>query len=502
VRFRSPVRSPAQRSVLARVTVGALLSGSVIAAAVAIAASLGLGGPGGNDREPSAQSTSTPHDSALAWPDVERRDARTDRDGKKKKPRQNRQVFVASGVRVMAPQGLVVPAAPVTPAQPAVPVDETASAAPKPQRPAAKLPAAKRPPAPAAVSAPLALPASAGAQATADRSTRLVRLSVESVAVAPNAASKPELLVKMGINGAHPGDAVPDTVTLHLLPQVPATVPKDDPTLALTARVDMVEAPRSAPTDPALRMRVRMAIAPAESGTPMVQEPGPGDGRSNVIALTVSLASFSDTPTGGTPGPSPDPDQPGPVDPAPEQPGTGGPGPDQPAPVDPAPEQPAPVDPAPVDPAPVDPAPIDPAPEQPTAGAPTTAPIAPIEIIIPIGPERPNSGSTTVPITPGTGNAPAAAPIPIDVVLEELPPDELPPDAIPVDVVLEELPPYDPPADPATVPTPGTEEPAVDVPAPPADPEPAPEPDPASAGAALAVSAPASADAAAHDTGS
>jgi hypothetical protein len=341
-----------------------------------------------------------------------------------------------------------------------------------------------------------------------------VRLSVRSVAVAPNAASKPELLVKMGIDGAQPADAVPDTVTLHLLPQVPATVPKDDPTLALSARLDMVEAPRSTPTDPALRMRVRMTIAPVESGTPMVQEPGPGDGRSNVIALTVSLASFSDEPKDGTPPdqqPS-DPEQPGPggpgtdpgpVDPEPEQPGPGGPGSEPPAPGDPAPEPPAP---APGDPGSEPPGPVTPAPEQPAPDDPATAPLPPIEIIIPVGPVRPNTGSTTVPITPGTGdNAPTADPIPVDVVLEELPPDAPPldaiPDAIPVDVLLEELPPYDPPGSSADVPTPATEEPAVDVAGSSSDPDPGPDPSQTSGDAAQDGSAPVAVDATPQDAG-
>jgi hypothetical protein len=500
VRFRSPVKTPPQRSVLARVAVGALLGGSVIAAAAAIAVSLGLW-PGGKDHNGSAQSKASPGESALAVPESARPSARADR--REKKPRRkHRTVLVASDVQVMGAQGLVLPE---PPAASTAPAEDTVSVAPKPQRPPAKRPAAKRPaakhPAGPALSTGLPLPASSAAQPTADGATRLVRLSVQSVAVAPNDANKPELLVKMGINGAQPGDAVPDTVTLHLLPQVPASVPKDDPTLALTARVDMVEAPRSAPTDPALRMRVRMAIAPVQTGTPMVQEPGPGDGRSNVIALTVGLSSFSDTPDGGTPGGPSDPDEPAPVDPAPEQPGSGGPGPEQPAPVEPAPEQPAPVDPAPEQPAPV-----DPAPEQPTGGtpAPTPAPLTPIELLIPIGPERPNSGSTIVPISPAAGApAPAVNPIPVDVVLEELPPDELPPDAIPVDVVLEELPPYDPPADPSTVPTPVTEEPPVDVPAAPSDSDPGPAPDPSAASVgAVAVSAPAGADAAAYDTDS
>jgi hypothetical protein len=284
---------------------------------------------------------------------------------------------------------------------------------------------------------------------------------------------------------------------------VPATVPKDDPTLALTARVDMVDAPRTGPTDPALRMRVRMAITPVETGTPMVQDPGAGDGKSNVIALTVSLASFSDEPQDGPPPDQPtDPEQPGPVDPTDPEQGPGGPGPEQPGP---APEQPGPAPEQP-GPAPEQPAPAleqsAPAPEQPPTGAPATAPIPPIEIIIPIGPERPNTGSTTVPITPGTGDgAPTAEPIPVDVVLEELPPDEPSLDTIPVDVVLEELPPYDPPVDPAEVPTPAAEEPPVDVPGPPSEPGPAPDKGQTSVDTAPAVPAPVVVDATAQDSG-
>jgi hypothetical protein len=495
--------------VLARVSVGALLSASVIVIGVAIAASFGVTWPGGKDQTSSPQINSVP-DEAIAMPNLEPRDVhRADR--KKKKAEHRRTVLMASDVKVLAPQGLVLSKPPVVPS---TPVDEPVTLAPKPKPTPQRSPANPSPAKPPVAPAPsTALPAAPAGQAAAARATNLVRLSVRSVAVAPNAESKPELLVKMGIDGAHPDDAVPDTVTMHLQPAVPETVPKDDPTLALTARLDMVEAPRSSPTDPALRMRVRMAITPAETGTPMVQEPGAGDGKSNVIALTVPLASFAGAPTDGTPpeepeqpgGPGPDPVPP--VDPAPEQPGSGGPGSDpgpvdpapQPTPVDPAP-QPTPVDPAP-QPTPVDPAPqptpVDPVPGGPTAGTPTTAPISPIEILIPIGPLRPNAGTTTVPITPGTGdNAPVAAPIPIDIVLEELPPDGPPPDSIPVDIVLEELPPYDPPADPAAVPTPAAQEPPVDVPAPPADPGAGPAPD--AGDPALTASA---GDATSHDSG-
>jgi hypothetical protein len=517
VRVRSPEKSPAQRSVLARVSVGALLSASVIVIGVAIAASLGVTWPGGQDSSRSPHIKSMPDESALALPNVEpRRAHKSERDRTKKKHERRQTVLMGSDVKVLAPQGLVITQAPVVSRTPAAPVDETVAVAPKPQRSPAKRSPAKQP---AAAAATTPLPVAPAGQAIAAKATGLVRLSVQSVAVAPNAASNPELLVKMGIDGANPADAVPDTVTLHLLPQVPATVPKDDPTLALTARVDMVDAPRTGPTDPALRMRVRMAITPVEAGTPMVQDPGAGDGKSNVIALTVSLASFSDEPQDGPPpdqpadpeqpGPGgPGPDQPGPVDPAPEQPGPVGPGPEQPGPVDPAPEQPGPVDPAPEQPGPVDPAPeqpgpVDPAPEQPPAGGPATAPIPPIEIIIPIGPVRPNTGSTTVPITPGTGNdAPTADPIPVDVVLEELPPDAPSLDTIPVDVVLEELPPYDPPVDPAEVPTPAAEEPAVDVPGPPSEPGPAPDTGQTSVDTPPAVPAPVVVDATAQDSGS
>ena len=69
-------------------------------------------------------------------------------------------------------------------------------------------------------------------------------------------------------------DAMPDSVTLHLRPQVPAALSHDaDPTLALKAAVDMIDAPRATANDPALRMRVRMSVASAPAGTPMVQEP-------------------------------------------------------------------------------------------------------------------------------------------------------------------------------------------------------------------------------------
>ncbi|HEX2104811.1 MAG TPA: hypothetical protein VHF51_14240 [Solirubrobacteraceae bacterium] len=449
----------------------------MIVAAVAVAASFGIVWPGGKDGSRSPHIRSLPDGSALTLPDAEPRSARkADRDKKKKKPEreERRAVLVASDVRVLAPQGLVVRAAPDAPEKPTVPVDETIAVTPKPHRPPAPKP-------PVASVAKTPLPATAATQPVANRSTGLVRLSVQSVAVAPNAASKPELLVKMGIDGAQPGDGVPDTVTLHLLPQVPASVSKEDSKLALTARMDMVDAPRSAPTDPALRMRVRMTIAPVEAGTPMVQEPGPGDGKSNVIALTVSLDSFSDEPNGGTPDEPSDPEPPAPVDPEPGQPGSGGPTtPPPPAPADPEPGQPETGGPTPAPPAPVTPQP---------------APIPPVEVLLPVGPVRPNTETTTVPITPGTGDAaPPAESIPVDIVLEELPPDEPPPGAIPVDVMLEELPPDEPPADPADVPTPAAQEPTVDVPAAgDSDPESEPGTTPAGVDAAPDVSATAAA---------
>ena len=132
---------------------------------------------------------------------------------------------------------------------------------------------------------------------------------------------------------------MPGSVTLHLRPQVPAALSNDaDPTLALKADVDMIDAPRATPNDPALRMRVRMTVANAPAGTPMVQEPAGGDGKSNVIALTVALANFR-APENGTPG---TPGDPGPNPGGPGDPTSGPGGPVTPG--DPAPT-PAPGDP-------------------------------------------------------------------------------------------------------------------------------------------------------------
>src|SRR4029079_9098430 len=89
-----------------------------------------------------------------------------------------------------------------------------------------------------------------------------------------------------------------------------------DPTLALQAAVDMIDAPRATPNDPALRSVVRMIYAQSRAGPPMAQEPAGGDGKSNVIALTVALADFK-TPENGTPG---TPGDPGPTPGGPDAP--------------------------------------------------------------------------------------------------------------------------------------------------------------------------------------
>ena len=148
MRVRSPERSTAQRSVLARVSVGALLFASVIVIAVTIAASFGITWPGGKDRTRSAQIQSMPED-AIAMPDVKPRDARrADRHRTKKKAEHRRTVLMASDVKLLAPQGLVLSKAPVVPS---TPVDETVTLAPKPkpQRSPAQPSPAQQPAAPA-----------------------------------------------------------------------------------------------------------------------------------------------------------------------------------------------------------------------------------------------------------------------------------------------------------------------------------------------------------------
>jgi hypothetical protein len=401
---------------------------------------------------------------------------------KKKKAAHHAWEVQAAGTQIVVrPSEGTVPATDSTPVVP----NDTA---------AAKTPAKTKKPKPVAghevvtSSDPLPTTTIVPTPAAANSLAGLVRLSVRSAGVAANANGDPELQVKLGIAGGQPSDALPETVTLHLRPTVPAALPKDDPTLALKATVDMVDAPRTTATDPALRMRVRMNIAQAPTGTPMVQEPSTGgDGKSNVIALTVGLANFQapgDEPGQGTPG-APDPGQPSqPGDPTGSPSGPGGPttpgdsGPGTPAPSDPAPTEPAYPTPAPSDPtpAPSDPAPT-PAPSDPTPApapsdpAPTPAPSDPApapapmpapsdpaaalpatEILIPVGPVRPIGGTTSIPVPPGAGDTPV-------------------PDAIPIEVIVEELPPADaaPPTDPADVPITVVQDPAPEIPGPPAD---------------------------------
>jgi hypothetical protein len=500
---RSPVKSSAHRKMLLRGLAGASLCVAAIVAVAGVASLLGARWPGGRDAAAPRIAT-MPDGSPLG--SLVTDDPVADQDRAKRKADRPRRHLEATraGSDVVVASGAVLPAPQLTPAP---------AASPTPVAPATKKPTVVPKPAPAPdqsspSTAPTALqPIAAARPGDAGRSASLVRLSVRSIAIAADSSGNPELQAKLAIDGAKASDAVPDTVTLHLRPRVPASVPKDDPTLAMKANVDMVEVPRTAPTDPSLRMRVRMAIVPVEKGTPVVEEPGAGDGKSNVIALTVSLASFAKAPDAGTPVPLPtdpdppsgDPDQPptGPTDPG--QPG-GGPDdptpPDQPTGPDPTvPDQPTGPDPTvpdqPTGPDPTVPDPTVPGqptgpnptvPDQPSVPAPQPTPpvagepgpvIPPIEIIIPVGPVRPNTGTVSVPVTPGTGNGDGTAvdPIPIEIVLEELPPDE-------------------PPLDPE-VPAPGVEEPSVEVPTPPTDADPGSPPaaTPSAADSAVVVSA-------------
>jgi len=430
-------------------------------------------------------------------PDTTGNDRKTRTHAKKKaKAKAHRHAVLVGGNVVILSGTDSAPASPAsTPAAAAVPAKSPAKA--KAPKKAPKVVTDESNPVAPAVTSPVA--------ANAAASTGLVRLSVQSVGIGPNAAGDPELQAKLAIQGAQPSDALPDTVTLHLRPQIPSALQSSNSAFALNASVDMVDAPRAASTDPALQMRVRMAIAPAPSGTtptsaPVVQDPGPADGKSNVVGLTVPLASFVRAPENGTPGqgdpttppgdqaPGDPTQQPAPGDPTtpPDQPTGGDPStpPQQPAPGDPTtpPDQPTGGDPStpPQQPAPGGDPTTTPTPDQPTAGDPTAIP--PIEILIPVGPDRPNGATTTVPVGPGTtGNAPTTDQVPVVVIVEELPPDE-------------------PPVDPADGSTPVVQDPPADVVSPPADtadPGATPAPDATSTGGATAVAASADAQPAA-----
>jgi hypothetical protein len=507
VQFRSPVQSGAHRSVILRGFVGAVIGASAVAVVALLVPMVTRWVEG--DARPAAPNAivDIPDDTGPALaPGVTGSDHKKRAHAKAKAKAHPKAVLVGGSVVILSGTDTAPSSSAPTPTTEPATVPAT-----RPARSPAKGKAPKT--APKVVtneSNPVAPAVTTPVAANAAPSTGLVRLSVQSVGIAPNAAGDPELQAKLAIQGAQPTDALPDTVTLHLRPQVPAAAQSNNSALALNANVDMVDAPRTTAGDPALRMRVRMTIAPAQAGTPtavpVVQDPGPADGKSNVIGLTVALASFVRAPEGGTPGdgdPTTPPDNPGTGDP-----GTGDPGPGDQGPGDP-PQQPAPNDPPTTDPptggdpsTPPQPAPGgDPTtPNPPTGGDPTTpqqpAPggdpttpdppaagdptvIPPTEILIPVGPVRPNEGTTTVPVDPGTtGNAPTTDQVPVVVIVEELPPDE-------------------PPVDPADGSTPVVQDPAPEVVAPPADtidPGTTPAPD-AGAGAGESTAVVVSADA-------
>jgi hypothetical protein len=469
VQLRSPLQSSAHRKVILRGFVGAAIGACAIAV-VTLLVPMVSRWIDGTTRPAAPNAIATiPDDTGPALaPEATGIDHKT-RTHAKAKP--SRQAVLVGGDVVVLSGTDAAPASPApTPAAAAVPAKRPAQTPVKQKAPkkAPKVVTDESNAVAPAVTTPVA--------ANAAASTGLVRLSVQSVGIAPNAAGDPELQAKLAIEGAQASDALPDTVTLHLRPQIPSALQSNNSAFALNASVDMVDAPRATSADPALQMRVRMAIAPAPSGTtpasaPVVQDPGPADGKSNVIGLTAPLASFVRAPEGGTPGegdPTTPPDQ-GPGDQGPGDQGPGDPT-QQPAPGDPTtPGQPTGGDPT----TPPQPAPGDPTtPGQPTGGDPTTPPqpapggdpttpgqptagdpvvIPPTEILIPVGPVRPNEGTTTVPVDTSTpGNAPTTDQVPIVVIVEELPPDE-------------------PPVDPADGSTPVVQDPPPDVASPPAD---------------------------------
>jgi hypothetical protein len=474
VRFRSPVQSGVQRSMLARGFAGAAICASAFAVVALLVPVMSRWLDGAKPADTPRASASIPDDTGPALgPFVTETDKK--RTHAKPKPKQRHAVLVSGNVVILSG----------TDALPA-PAAATPDPAPAPAtRPVTKPKTSKK--APKVVtdeSNPVASPISAPATGTAAADPGLVRLRVQSVGIAPSASGDPELQAKLAIENAQPSLALPPTVTLHLRPQIPTALQTNNDGFAVNASVDMVDAPRTTAADPALRMRVRIAIAPAQASAPTAvpgaEAQAPPGGKSNVIALTAPLKAFVRAPEEGTPGegdpttppgnegpgqPTTPPDQPAPSDPTtPPYEGPGDPTtpPDQPEPGEPTTpptDQPAPGDPTipPTDPGPADPttppdqpAPSDPTtPGQPTAGDPTAIP--PTEILIPVGPVRPNEGTATVPVPPGpAGEAPATDQVPIVVIVEELPPEE-------------------PPADPADPSTPVVQDPAPEVATPPAD---------------------------------
>jgi hypothetical protein len=524
VRVRSRSNSPTHGKALAAGSAGALVCVLALVGTTAIALVIGLGWPGGSDRDGPRPITSMPDAPTLhlLLPDEKRASKRVKHERPKHAGRREDRLHPVVSRMVRQPT-LVIPDQAVKPAPSAKPAP---SLTPAPAPATSVTPVV--PTGPAAPAAPSVTASSdkglPGAVSTvpvapggSDQSARFLRLRVREVGVAPSAVGDPELLVKLAIDGATPADGVPEKVTLHLRPQVPAAPPQDtappadDAAMALRAQVDVVEAEPSAQNAGTMRMRVRMAIAPAdpaENRAPMVQDGGQGDGKSNVLAVTVPMTSFAAASEPGADPPADDPPadpappeqrvpgDPGPSDPGPPQePAPGDPAPGEPAPSDPAPgeptpgesapgeptppqapapsgpappQEPAPGDPVPGDPAPPQaPAPGDPAPPQaPAPGDPTPpqqpAPATPpaSEILIDLGPLGPTGETTTVPVTPAAGNGqPAAETVPVVVVVQE----GLIGGAAQA---------------PRRVPTPAAEPVAVEVPAPPADAEPDPTPTP------------------------
>jgi hypothetical protein len=448
LRVRTPrKKSPISSRPLLSGSAGAALCllGFVVVAATALV--VGVVSPGGSDKReapPVARLAPSPGFDRLAAPEE------TERKAKRKRKDRGQLVVTKLG-----PSQAVVGAAVETETE-----TETATPVlpPAPATRPAKTPVAKAPkkPAAGAVAGTIAkgTPATVaatlpGAAQAPDASNGLLRLSVRSAGIAPDSYGHPELLVKLAIGGANPADGLPDKVTLHLKPRVPESGPSPDPTLALKTQVDTVAIePSQRTTDATMRLRVRMTIAPAdtaEATAPVVQDAGPGDGTSNVLAVTVPMSSFKpadeapgEEPTEPTPGEPTSPDQPsGPGGPSgPDMPTT----PEQPVPSEPVPAPaPAPSEPAPAPgpdvPGPSEPAPA-PAPEpqpepQPTpapgpttpAPAPAPAPAEPVapttQILIDLRAANPTGASTTVPVTPApTEGQPTTTVVPVKVVLQ------------------------------------------------------------------------------------
>ncbi|MEA2287116.1 MAG: hypothetical protein QOJ21_3159 [Solirubrobacteraceae bacterium] len=337
-----------------------------------------------------------------------------------------------------------------------------------------------------------------------------LRLRVASVTVVRTAdPQQPALRVDMAITGATAGSGVPDQVALQLLPELPSSSSASTAStastasapsaasapLALHANVDVVasaKASASAAADdaPPLDMRVRMAVAATDPAAPTVSDGGDGDGKSNVIHLTVPLSAFTtaaaapDSPDAAPGTPKPDP---APADDPDDDTAAPAPGTDTPTPA-PGADTPATPTPAPGADPPATPTPAAPeTPATPPADAPAPKPIeVRLALTAPAQADAtPPTETTQIPVPPAVENPDVIVdPLPVTVTVDSAAAPSTPSD------VITDLPVVTAPAPADAAPVPGlgdlapvdastvTSTPAVVDPAPTA---PVTTPDPATA---------------------